>query len=308
MVSERDPRRVGKGRRRAETGQVSASSTLPSRAAGTFVPTLPTRAAAYTRTGVLQRFLAQAGDALPQRVDNEYAESRLRLKGGDVRAFLQSVRVLGLVDPYGRPTERLRQARAASQRPHLLRQALEEAYPDLVRRWERHGGMSREALTEYFKVEYGLSASSAAPAAKLFEDLMQQAVRATDGEQRAARVGRPGSSAATPQPGPPVVDAWPAAPPDPDHPPSPFARAPVRAEEPEAGAAMPAASPERDPRLAALEAVRSTLHVTINEQWDEARIRLVFECMQQLVDSILAAPARRDAPVSGRQPRSPDSA
>src|SRR5437773_1718606 len=72
------------------------------------MPTLPTRAAAYTRTGILKRFLEQLSAADPGRVDNAYAELRLGLRGGDVRAFLQSLRVLGLTDPYGQTTERAR--------------------------------------------------------------------------------------------------------------------------------------------------------------------------------------------------------
>src|SRR5688500_11810724 len=66
---------------------------------------LPARAAAYTRTGILQRFLDETAASVPARVDNDYAETRLGLKGGDVRAFLQSLRVLGLVDPYGSVTD-----------------------------------------------------------------------------------------------------------------------------------------------------------------------------------------------------------
>src|SRR5437879_137664 len=63
------------------------------------MPTLPTRAAAYTRTGILKRFLEELSHTDPGRVDNAFAESRMGLKGGDVRAFLQSLRVLGLIDP-----------------------------------------------------------------------------------------------------------------------------------------------------------------------------------------------------------------
>src|SRR5688572_6297320 len=113
------------------------------------MPTLPLRAAAYTRTGILNRFLDLLSESQPSRVDASYAESRLGLKGGDVRAFLQSVRVLGLIDPYGAVTERGRRTRALSQRPAALREALDEAYPELIERWHKRGGMHRKEVEDF---------------------------------------------------------------------------------------------------------------------------------------------------------------
>ncbi|MFN3651898.1 MAG: DUF5343 domain-containing protein [Armatimonadota bacterium] len=232
------------------------------------MPTLPVRAAAYTRTGILRRFLEQLSDSLPARVDHAYAETRLGLKGGDVRAFLQSVRVLGLVDPYGYTTDRARRVRAAGQRDAEMREALREAYPELVERWEAYGGMAREEVEDFFKVEYGLSVSSAGPAAKLFIDLMREfgsraparsaePVRLSPPEPRA-----PGRSAAAPPPSsPPVAPA----------------------------AASPSAAPAGDVRLAALDTIRAALKIDINEQWDEQRIELVFDRMERLVEKILDA-------------------
>ena len=78
------------------------------------MPTLPARAAAYTRTGIVRRFLDHLADAPPPRVDNAFAEMRLGLKGGDVRAFLQSLRVFGLIDPYGALTDRAKRTRAGT--------------------------------------------------------------------------------------------------------------------------------------------------------------------------------------------------
>jgi hypothetical protein len=138
------------------------------------MPTLPARAAAYTRTGVLRKFVDLLSQADPGRVDAAYAEQRLGLKGGDVRAFLQSLRVLGLIDPYGETTDRARRMRAVSQRAAAMREALTAAYPELVEEWDSRGGMARQALEDFFKVQYGLSNSSAGPAAKLFEDLMRE--------------------------------------------------------------------------------------------------------------------------------------
>ena len=250
------------------------------------MPTLATRAAAYTRTGILRRFLDQLADAVPSRIDNAYAENRLGLKGGDVRAFLQSVRVLGFADPYGLPTERAKRSRAVSQRPTILREALQQAYPELVRRWDRQRGMSREEIEDFFKVEYGLSASSASPAAKLFADLIHESTRE--------------SSRGVPAPvgmEPPDLND---APPEIDFPLPP--RSDERRSEPAGSAYVPPAdvAPEPPPtpspaptdaRMAALETVRSAMRIQIDAQWDEERINLVFDRMERLVNRILTSSA-----------------
>lgn len=209
---------------------------------------LAERAAAYTRTGILRRFLELLGESLPARVDTAFAESRLGLKGGDVRAFLQSARVLGLVDPYGSPTELARRARATTQRSAAMREALALAYPELMERWQRRGGMERGEVEDFFKVDYGLSASSSGPAAKLFLDLMREFAGGTE------------APAALPVPFP----------------------SPASTDGPER-------SRSADACLAALETVRSTLRIDIDADWDEPKIRLVFDRLEQLVDRILAS-------------------
>lgn len=231
------------------------------------MPTLPARAAAYTRTGILKRFVEQISASVPARIDNAYAESRLGLKGGDVRAFLQSLRVLGLVDPYGSVTDRARRMRAAAQRPAAMREALQEAYPELVHRWELFGGMGREEIEDFFKVEYGLSTSSAGPAAKLFSDLMREYAPA---QTARAYASFPSQRNEAPRA-------------------APERSAPAdyveQAAEPETR--RPAPAPAVDVRAAALEAVRSSIKVEINAEWDERRIELVFDRMERLVDRIL---------------------
>jgi hypothetical protein len=239
------------------------------------MPTLASRAAAYTRTGILRRFLDQASETLPTRVDNGYVETRLGLKGGDVRAFLQSLRVLGLIDPYGSVTDRARRTRAVAQRAGAMREGLEEAYPELVRRWETGGGMSREEVEDFFKVEYGLSASSAAPAAKLFVDLMQEHAPASP--SRAQESPRPGSPAPSPAlPGSGVAPSMPTQLPHlPDS----------KSQTPDPRPQAPPSPP--DARIAALDAIKSSLKVEINAEWDEERINLVFDRMERLVKSVL---------------------
>lgn len=254
------------------------------------VPTLATRAAAYTRTGILRRFLDQLADAVPSRIDNAYAEGRLGLKGGDVRAFLQSVRVLGFADPYGLPTERAKRSRAVSQRPAVLRESLQQAYPELVRRWDRQRGMSREEIEDFFKVEYGLSASSASPAAKLFADLIHESAR--DGGR-----GVPAPVGLEPlerNDAAPEVDF--SSPP----------RSDERRSEPAASAYTPPSDPLPEPtatpipahtdaRVAALDAVRSAVHIQIDAQWDVERINLVFDRMDRLMDRILTSAPRSNS-------------
>jgi hypothetical protein len=217
------------------------------------MPTLPTRAAAYTRTGILFRFLEDLANAVPQRVDNDYAEARLALKGGDVRAFLQSVRVLGLIDPYGAVTDAGRRSRSTAQRPVVLRAALADAYPELEARWKSRGSMPREEVEDFFKLEYGLSNSTAGPAAKLFCDLQRE-------------FG--GSN------------------PEPVRSEEPARRSPVHV----APMPAPAEAQPQDLRLAALDAVKSSLRVNINENWDPERIELVFDRMERLVQLVVGKP------------------
>ncbi len=255
------------------------------------MPQLPERAAAYTRTGILKRFLDALSESLPSRIDSAYAESRLGLKGGDVRAFLQSIRVLGLVDPYGHLTERARRTRSVAQRPGAIREGLQEAYPDLVAQWARRGGLTREELEGEFKVHYGLSSSSAGPAAKLFSDLMRDyghaeparvpgysagTTEAQIAEPSWASASSPGGSSGMPLgPSPGGLAGPTLAPPTPggtSHP---------------AGPSTPAGT-GADVRLAALDAIKSSLRIDINAEWDEDRIQLVFDRMERLMGKILS--------------------
>ena len=235
------------------------------------MPTVPVRAAAYTRTRILQGFLNHLADTPPPRVDAAFAEHRLGLKGGDVRAFLQALRVLGLVDAQGALTERARRTRAQTLRAGEMRAALEEAYPELCLRWAAEGGMPREAVEDFFKLDYGLSTSTAGPAAKLFSDLMRE-YGLPSGAREPAAGPDPGRSTRgwTPEP------AGAAAPPR--RPAAPLSPTEV---------ALPSADPPRDVRVAALEAVRSSLHIDINADWDPEKITLVFDRMERLVDRIL---------------------
>lgn len=222
------------------------------------MPPTPARAAAYTRTGILRRFLDLLSDTLPSRVDARFAQERLGLKGGDVRAFLQSLRVLGLIDAYGALTERARRTRAVTQRREAMREALAGAYPELLERWREGPGMSRAEVEDFFKLEYGLSASTSGPAAKLFCDLMQEF-------HDTPAAGAPPSYRSRDEE-PPV-----ASPPRPSPPP------------------RAAAERETDARVAALETIKSSLHIDINADWDPDRIELVFDRMERLVDRILRA-------------------
>lgn len=262
------------------------------------MPTLPVRAAAYTRTRILQKFLELLSDATPARVDNGFVEGRLGLKGGDVRAFLQSLRVLGLIDPYGGLTERARRTRAQTQRAAAMREALKEAYPELVQVWQSRGEMPREEVEDFFKLDYGLSTSTAGPAAKLFCDLMREYGGQGPAEGSGYRV--PGSAgvgsgarelprergiAGALEPAPlPRREEW--AEPLDEELPSLRRSLPLSStEETRRPSPTPPISP--DVRLAALEAIKSSLRIDINADWEPEKIQLVFDRMERLVQRIL---------------------
>jgi hypothetical protein len=46
-------------------------------------------------------------------------------------------------------------------------------------------------------------------------------------------------------------------------------------------------------RLAALETVRSSLRIDMSGDWDEERMRLAFDRMEQLIDRILNSPGNQ---------------
>ena len=263
------------------------------------MPTLPVRSAAYTRTRILQRFLDVLSDATPARVDNAFVESRLGLKGGDVRAFLQSLRVLGLIDPYGGLTERARRTRAQTQRGTAMREALKEAYPELVQLWHARGEMPREEVEDFFKLDYGLSTSTAGPAAKLFCDLMREYAAAQgSGEGSGFRVqgsgiGHPSVPEVLRQRGMPEAPVLPrreewAESFDAEPVPVPSVRrnAPLSSTD-EARRPSPAPPASADVRLAALEAIKSSLRIDINADWEPEKIQLVFDRMERLMARIL---------------------
>jgi hypothetical protein len=258
------------------------------------MPTLPARAAAYTRTRILQKFLELLSDATPARVDNGFVEGRLGLKGGDVRAFLQSLRVLGLIDPYGGLTERARRTRAQTQRAAAMREALKEAYPELVQVWQSRGEMPREEVEDFFKLDYGLSTSTAGPAGKLFCDLMRE----YGGENSGFRVpgsagagagGRElprerGAAGAMETVSLPRREEW-AEPLDEELP--PLRRAVPLSSTEETRRLSPTPPVSADVRLAALEAIKSSLRIDINADWEPEKIQLVFDRMERLMQRIL---------------------
>lgn len=269
------------------------------------MPTLPVRSAAYTRTRILQRFLDVLSDATPARVDNAFVESRLGLKGGDVRAFLQSLRVLGLIDPYGGLTERARRTRAQTQRSAAMREALKEAYPELVQVWNERSEMPREEVEDFFKLDYGLSTSTAGPAAKLFCDLMREyaaqgsGVRGQgSGEGSGFRVQGSGFAApAVPEvfrerdrgetPVLPRREEWAESLDDEPVTLSSARRAAPLSSTEAVRRPSPAQPVSADVRLAALEAIKSSLRIDINADWEPEKIQLVFDRMERLMQRIL---------------------
>jgi len=238
------------------------------------MPTLPLRAAAYTRTGILRRFLELIAEAAPARVDNRWAAEKLDLKGGDVRAFLQSVRVLGLVDPYGTLTEAGRRSRSTAQRPQVVHEGLRAAYPELEQRWAEAGGMPRSEVEDFFKISYGLSTSTAVPAAKLYCDLKR--------EYAAAGQAPPAPVASAPSP----AEA-PAAPPAAEPPPLPAARV--------------AAATENDVRIAAAAALSSAVQLHITADWDTDRLTLALDRMERMLLMLLPAGSAPTAPGGDRR-------
>jgi hypothetical protein len=220
------------------------------------------RPAAYTRTRHLERFLDRVSASVPVKVDVAYVQERLELRGGDVRAFLGSLRVLGLIDGVGRPTDRLIQTRSVARRPVVLCEALREAYPDLVADWEAKGSVSRQEVEEHFKMEYGLGASSAGPAAKLFMDLWRNRPSVGVLGRRVAEAASKGGEAASGPTGLPLH---------------------------EAAKGMPEAwSGETD--LSRREEIAKLLaglvQPMIEHNWDAERIQLVFNGIERLIRMI----------------------
>jgi hypothetical protein len=233
---------------------VKGNLTMPRRASE--------RPAAYTRTRHLDRFLDQVATTLPPVVDIDFVKRKLELSGGDVRAFLQSLRVLGLIDALGRPTERLRQARGRERRAHALREGLREAYPELDARRDAEGPLSREQVEDHFKVVYGLGATSAAPAAKLFLDLWVRAGGGAGGASVVEAASKGGE---------------------------------VRGgRSPAAERGLPREAGDRQ-KLEATDLGKGTdiarllaglVHVEIGRDWDAERINLVFDRLERLIDRL----------------------
>jgi hypothetical protein len=233
------------------------------------------RSAAYTRTRVFQDFLTQISRTMPERFDNGFAEGPLGLKGGDIRAFLQTLRVFGLMDGIGRATERARRLRSELQRPVAIREALTEAYPELAAEWEAAAGLPKSVVEDHFKLHYSLSASTAGPAAKLFIDLAQQYPAAAE------RRGSPISGSAN-RVVPPTDPAQTVVSPK-------TVEVGATAERPVgtlkgASAGLPLSD---DPRSRALAALGAVVQIRIDSSWSSEQMAMAFDRIDRLVDRVL---------------------
>lgn len=213
---------------------------------------------AYTRSGILRRFFEILEAGVPARIDSEFAGRKLGLKGGDIRAFLQSLRVFGFTDSYGRPTPLAGRARSVAERPAVVREALQNAYPALYKEWIDGAVRDRRDVEDHFKVRTGLSASSSSAAARLFLDLAAEYATVP---AEAPRKSENETDSNAPSP----------------------------------GAAVTAGAETTAGRQAAMDRVMSSLQIKIDSGWDPDSINLVFDRLERLVSKVLtAAPGAPD--------------
>jgi Family of unknown function (DUF5343) len=230
------------------------------------------RPAAYTRTRHLDRFLDEVPPSRMSRVDGQFVEKALGLSGGDVRAFLQSLRVLGLIDALGRPTERLHRARARDGRARAMREGLKDAYPELAARWEAGGGLSREEVEDHFKVTHGLGSTSAEPAAKLFLDFWNRGVSERGTEP--APTDRDEERYARPEASSKGGEVW-------------ATPSPHQADARQNGGSGHQEEETGGPRGETIaRLLYGLVHIEIGRDWDAARINLVFDRLERLVDRL----------------------
>ena len=130
---------------------------------------------------------------VPARVDRSYLGS---WSGSSQAQFLKAARALDLLDANGRPTQRLKDlAMRPDDRPALVRQMLEECYPEVS---ALGGNATQQMLEETFRAYKGISGTTVRKAVAFYLNAARFAKMPLSPYFRAARTGgRPPSSTGT---------------------------------------------------------------------------------------------------------------
>lgn len=106
---------------------------------------------------------------LPDQIDRSVLGSR---SGGDQSQFLRAARSFGLIDGEGAPTERLRRyVGDPDERPGILRQILEENYPEVI---ALGTGATQQQLTDAFRA-FGIEGDTVRKAIAFYLNAARQA-------------------------------------------------------------------------------------------------------------------------------------
>ena len=236
------------------------------------MPRVPDRPVPYTRTSIIHRYLDRIAESLPDRVDARFAAEQLGLRGGDIRAFLQSARVFGFIDASGALSDLSHRTRSPRQRRAAMQEAIANAFPDLLPLLRGRQRPTREVIEGEIRQAHQLSSSSASAAAKLLQDLVRE-FGVPEGESEADPAGPSTAS---------------------------------RAVEP---APRPVSTPEV--QLEALSTIRSVMDAAALAQIESPRLEIILDRLERMVDRVLSSgqpsPGRPSSgqsvgrPVAGQQ-------
>ena len=128
----------------------------------------------YGPTGSTIRGIELLGRITPAKVDSALLHAH-RVAPGNEYKVVAALRFLGLIDPEGRPTERVRLLKARGPVFALgLQEMLRQAYGGIFARLNLREA-SREQLYNHFVTEEGMGAEMAAKATRVFEALCRLA-------------------------------------------------------------------------------------------------------------------------------------
>ncbi len=224
-----------------------------------------------------ERFLARLETKIPDQIDRDYVRPIIRTPSM-LHRFLRGIESMHLTDRDQKPTDLLLRIVPKETRRFAFADVVRDLYKDLLPEWEQsNGGMSDDALVNYFRNRTGMGRDSANKMKMFFKYLISEADFGEPPDPPKEAVAEP------PEPAPQENHSTrePA--------PKEHAGRDGRTKRASSERQAPQERPLTETQRAYLETLQSMVQIKIDGDWDEDMIRLAFDRLERLFDRLRRA-------------------